>query len=54
MVRLKYVCSLYCLCGVMDVMVGALRGLGYSVLHRAPSLYGNVPYFIICEYRFLV
>ena len=40
MVRLKYVCSLYCLCGVMDVMVGALRGLGYSVVPMIVSMVG--------------
>lgn len=40
MLRLKYVCSLYCLCGVMDVMVGALRGLGYSVIPAIVSMVG--------------
>ena len=40
MLRLKYVCSLYCLCGVMDVMVGALRGLGYSVVPMIVSMVG--------------
>lgn len=40
MIRLKYVCSLYLLCGVMDVMVGVLRGIGYSVLPMFVSLIG--------------
>lgn len=40
MLRLKYVCSLYCLCGVMDVMVGVLRGLGYSVVPMVVSMAG--------------
>lgn len=39
-VRLRYVCSLYFLCGVMDVMVGALRGLGYSVVPMIVSMVG--------------
>ncbi len=39
-VRLKYVCSLYCLCGMMDVMVGAMRGLGYSVAPMIVSMVG--------------
>ena len=38
--RLKYVCRLYCLCGVMDVMVGALRGLGHSVIPMIVSMVG--------------
>lgn len=38
--RLKYVCSLYCLCGIMDVMVGALRGLGYSIVPMIVSMVG--------------
>lgn len=38
--RMKYVCSLYCLCGLMDVMVGALRGLGYSVVPMIVSMVG--------------
>ena len=38
--RLRYVCSLYCLCGVMDTMVGVLRGLGYSVVPMVVSMVG--------------
>lgn len=40
MVRLRYICSLYCLCGVMDVMVGSLRGLGYSIGPMVVSMVG--------------
>ncbi len=39
-VRTMYVCLPYCLCGMMDVMVGALRGLGYAVLPMIVSLGG--------------
>ena len=38
--RLQYVCSLYFLCGVMDTMVGVLRGLGYSVVPMVVSMVG--------------
>ena len=38
--RLKYVCSLYCICGIMDTMVGILRGLGYSVVPMVVSMIG--------------
>lgn len=40
MIRLRYICVLYCLCGMMDVMVGALRGIGYSVMPMIVSLCG--------------
>ena len=39
-VRLQYVCSFYCLCGIMDTMVGVLRGLGYSVVPMVVSMVG--------------
>ena len=38
--RLKIICTVYALCGMMDVMVGSLRGLGYSVLPTVVSLVG--------------
>ena len=40
MVRLKIICTLYALCGVMDVLVGALRGIGYSIIPMIVSLVG--------------
>lgn len=40
MVRLSIICSIYFLCGVMDVMVGSLRGLGYSIMPMIVSLIG--------------
>lgn len=40
MIRIKIICCTYALCGIMDVMVGALRGLGYSVLPMIVSLIG--------------
>lgn len=38
--RMMYVCLPYCLCGMMDVMVGGLRGFGYAVLPMIVSLIG--------------
>ncbi len=40
MVRLRFICTLYALCGVMDVLVGALRGVGYSIIPMIVSLVG--------------
>ncbi len=40
MARLNIISRLYALCGMMDVMVGSLRGLGYSVLPMIVSLIG--------------
>ena len=40
MVRLHYISKVYFLCGIMDVLVGALRGIGYSVLPMVVSLLG--------------
>lgn len=40
LVRLKYIVTLYFLCGMMDVMVGSLRGLGYAVMPMIVSLIG--------------
>ncbi len=38
--RLSIVCATYCLCGIMDTMVGVLRGIGYSVIPMAVSMAG--------------
>lgn len=38
--RLSIICIPYALCGLMDCMVGALRGLGYSVMPMIVSLLG--------------
>ncbi len=47
LVRLSIVSSTYFLCGLMDVMVGSIRGLGYSVLPMLVSLTGA------CAFRVL-
>ncbi|MCM1054765.1 MAG: MATE family efflux transporter [Bacteroides sp.] len=38
--RLSVIATTYALCGMMDVMVGMLRGLGYSIMPMAVSLLG--------------
>lgn len=40
MMRMRIICSVYALCGVMDVLVGALRGIGYSIVPMIVSLVG--------------
>jgi len=40
MKRLTWMLPLYCLCGLMDVMVGTLRGVGYSIMPMIVSLTG--------------
>lgn len=45
--RLSVICTTYCLCGIMDVLVGALRGMGYAVMPMIVSLLGA------CGFRIL-
>ena len=40
--RIEVVCTLYFLCGVMEVMVGALRGIGRSLIPMIVSIIGVV------------
>ena len=40
LLRMKYLCIPYFLCGLMDVMVGFMRGMGYSILPMIVSLTG--------------
>lgn len=40
LIRMSLICIPYFICGVMDVMVGSLRGLGYSVMPMLVSLTG--------------
>ena len=39
-VRLLWICGPYFLCGIMDVMVGVIRGMGYSIMPMIVSLIG--------------
>lgn len=47
MIRLAYICTVYALCGLMDVMVGSLRGLGYSIVPMIVSLIGACGFRIV-------
>ncbi|MBQ4090087.1 MAG: MATE family efflux transporter [Clostridia bacterium] len=40
MVRLTWMCAPYVLCGIMEIIVGALRGIGYSVGPMIVSVFG--------------
>ena len=40
LVRLRVVAAAYALCGMMDVMVGSLRGIGYSIMPMIVSTIG--------------
>ncbi len=48
--RIAYVCCFYFLCGVMDTLVGCIRGIGYSVLPMLVSLSGACLFRIIWIY----
>ncbi len=48
--RMSYICTLYFLCGMMDVMVGALRGMGYSIMPMLVSLTGACLFRVVWIY----
>lgn len=45
--RLKGICTLYFLCGVMEVLVGSIRGLGYAIMPMIVSLIGACVFRIV-------
>lgn len=45
LLRLSIICTPYFLCGIMDVLVGSLRGMGYSLMPMIVSLIG------VCLFR---
>lgn len=47
MLRLKVICGTYALCGIMDVLVGSIRGLGYGMLPMIVSLMGACVFRVI-------
>lgn len=49
-VRLLYICVPYCLCGVMDVSTGLLRGLGSSILPMIITVAGVCGFRIVWIY----
>lgn len=46
-IRMKYICTTYFLCGMMDVTVGVIRGMGYSITPMIVTLIG------VCGLRIL-
>lgn len=50
MKRLFYICCPYFLCGVMDTLVGCIRGMGHSVLPMLVSLTGACLFRVIWIY----
>ena len=47
LIRLSIISTMYFLCGLMDVMVGAMRGIGYSILPMIVSLVTIPKYCLI-------
>lgn len=50
LLRMGIICTMYFLCGIMDTMVGALRGLGIAVMPMIVSLIGACGLRIIWLY----
>ena len=48
MMRMRIINGTYFLCGIMDTMVGGLRGLGYSVIPMFVSLTGACLFRVFC------
>lgn len=48
--RLSFICTTYFLCGMMDVMVGSLRGMGYSIMPMLVSLTGACLFRVVWIY----
>ena len=47
---MSYICVLYFLCGMMDVIVGVLRGMGYAIMPMLVSLTGACLFRIVWIY----
>ncbi len=50
MQRMEIICAFYCFCGIMDVLVGCIRGLGYAVMPMIVSLLGACAFRIVWIY----
>lgn len=50
LLRMSYIFIPYCICGMMDVMVGLLRGMGYSIMPMLVSLTGACLFRIVWIY----
>lgn len=50
MIRLGIICFIYFTCGIMDVLVGGLRGLGYSIVPMVVSILGACVFRLVWIY----
>lgn len=47
LIRMRYICVPYFTCGMMDVFVGSIRGMGYSIVPMIVSLLGACAFRIV-------
>ncbi len=47
LLRMSIICTFYLFCGIMDVFVGSIRGLGYSIMPMLVSLSGACLFRVI-------
>ena len=50
MIRMRVIMTTYLLCGIMDVLCGSLRGLGYGILPMIVSLLGACGFRVLWIY----
>lgn len=48
--RMSFICTTYFFCGMMDTMVGSLRGMGYSIMPMLVSLTGACLFRVVWIY----
>lgn len=48
--RMHYILTLYFICGMMDVMVGLMRGMGYAIMPMLVSLSGACLFRVVWVY----
>ena len=48
--RLRIIGTTYCICGLMECMVGSLRGMGYSVMPMIVALTGACVFRVVWIY----
>ncbi len=50
--RMRIIMTVYCLCGIMDVLCGAIRGLGYGIMPMVISLIGACGFRVLWIFTF--
>lgn len=50
LLRLSFICVTYALCGMMDTIVGVLRGIGYAIMPMLVSLTGACLFRVVWIY----